>query len=285
MVGEPDYLYHYCSNEAFVSIVQSGSIHLTELSLSNDYMEGKWMRHAFEIACGDMKLSPGDTDGLLQRIDSFSEKFAAAGYCLSEDGDVLSQWRGYSDDGCGVSIGFSADRLVASTENAPLSPKLYPIIYRRKEQTAFLAPIITRLMEYVEKGALNATHGYLGNPAATGEEADIDEAHRELLKYILTIVPSFYVLKNTAFEEEHEWRLMTSFARWRFRESHEFDFKARNAGIVPYINAIFKSDEPHPFADIVIGPRNSTPIDVVEKMMENIGYPDVSVRKSKASYR
>lgn len=32
--------------------------------------------------------------------------------CLSEKRDDLGQWRGYVDDGCGISIGFKSDFFV-----------------------------------------------------------------------------------------------------------------------------------------------------------------------------
>ena len=38
----PEPLYHYCSNEAFCSILKSKSLWLSSLSLSNDKMEGHW---------------------------------------------------------------------------------------------------------------------------------------------------------------------------------------------------------------------------------------------------
>lgn len=37
----PDILYHYCSNAAFLSIVETDSIWLSDLSLSNDSHEGQ----------------------------------------------------------------------------------------------------------------------------------------------------------------------------------------------------------------------------------------------------
>jgi hypothetical protein len=40
----PDILYHYCSNATFLSIIESNTIRLSDLSLSNDSQEGRWGR-------------------------------------------------------------------------------------------------------------------------------------------------------------------------------------------------------------------------------------------------
>ena len=42
MTETPETLYHYCSTAAFQSIVEKRELWLTDLSLSNDNLEGKW---------------------------------------------------------------------------------------------------------------------------------------------------------------------------------------------------------------------------------------------------
>lgn len=42
-------LYHYCSTSTFLSIIANRSIWLSSMSLSNDTMEGKLVRHIFDI--------------------------------------------------------------------------------------------------------------------------------------------------------------------------------------------------------------------------------------------
>ena len=39
------------------------------------------------------------------------ESLVGVGFCLSEEGDLLSQWRGYAADASGVVIGFSRNYL------------------------------------------------------------------------------------------------------------------------------------------------------------------------------
>jgi len=46
-----------------------------------------------------------DVLGIFERITD------GLGFCLSENGDLLSQWRGYAGNATGVAIGFSAEYL------------------------------------------------------------------------------------------------------------------------------------------------------------------------------
>ncbi len=62
-------LYHYCSNASFVEIVKSRSIWLSELTLSSDYLEGKWIREVFREVCESLDASELTIDQLLSRLD------------------------------------------------------------------------------------------------------------------------------------------------------------------------------------------------------------------------
>ncbi len=55
-------LYHYCSNEAFRSIIDKKAIWLSSLSLTNDPMEGKWLHKA------------RTSDAFKEAVNAFMEK-------------------------------------------------------------------------------------------------------------------------------------------------------------------------------------------------------------------
>ena len=44
----PEYLYHYCSNASLLDILASHKVRLSDLSLSNDSLEGRWVRKVFQ---------------------------------------------------------------------------------------------------------------------------------------------------------------------------------------------------------------------------------------------
>jgi hypothetical protein len=95
-------LYHYCSNNTFLSIIKNKSVWLSDLTLSNDRLEGKWVRSLLVERCEAESMHPVELERLLSAFDFGAERMGAAGFCMSEDGDLLSQWRGYADDGAGV---------------------------------------------------------------------------------------------------------------------------------------------------------------------------------------
>src|ERR1700759_4828234 len=106
-------LYHYCPNAAFLSILSKKEVWASDFSLSNDILEGKWIREVFSEYCTEKGMSSSDKERLLGYLETVISLAGAAGFCLSEEADLLSQWRGYADDGRGVSIGFSKEYFEA----------------------------------------------------------------------------------------------------------------------------------------------------------------------------
>ena len=102
-------LFHYCSNAAMISIISNKEIWATELALSNDLLEGKWIREAFSDYCKDEGISASDQNELLRHLDVVIAMAGYAGFCMSEEGDLLSQWRAYAENGAGVSVGFNKE--------------------------------------------------------------------------------------------------------------------------------------------------------------------------------
>ncbi|EME70638.1 hypothetical protein H261_07021 [Paramagnetospirillum caucaseum] len=108
----PEILYHYCSNAAFLSIIESGTIRLSDLSLSNDSQEGRWVK---KIINDSLKPSGIETDIPMRYLDEIIDKTRALGFCVSGDHDSLSQWRACADNASGVAIGLSAEYLKLSS--------------------------------------------------------------------------------------------------------------------------------------------------------------------------
>src|ERR1022692_3736988 len=104
-------LYHYCSTASFHAIVQSHSLWLSSLSLSNDTMEGKLVASTIARLAERESLDQDHVRSLQHGIRFIEENIDGLGFCLSEEGDLLSQWRGYAENATGVAIGFSTEYL------------------------------------------------------------------------------------------------------------------------------------------------------------------------------
>lgn len=130
----PPILYHYASMEKAISILKNKNFRLSDITKSNDINEmsifiprlfdeminsydvhngfyryeftyrGKKGREAFHILVKELKerIEKEFKDGII----------ATFVICFSEDGDLLSQWRGYADDGRGMCLGFGVDEIL-----------------------------------------------------------------------------------------------------------------------------------------------------------------------------
>lgn len=309
-------LYHYCSNASFLSIIENRELRASEYSLSNDRLEGKWFRKVFEDFCDDRGLSASQLQVVLRMYDALFRNYGFAGVCLSEDGDVLSQWRAYSDNGAGVSIGFDSAGFYEEPvpPNPPALPPLSKVIYDVKTQRQIVAPNVAQIVEFfkthktiktdklfawMEKSVLEATKsGGVGPPdeATAKQMKDI-----EVLYYsVLTFLPLLYNFKNPAFQEKREWRggnfvgllsvtnavateltarmqkELTPDLEARRREEigwglHNVDYRALPDRIVPY-RSFRLEPETRVIREVVIGPRNITPILNVAECLRRYGW-------------
>ena len=142
-MSEPDILYHYCSNSAFHSIIENKTIRLSSLSLGNDYMEGKLVpKIIIEMAKEDATEDKLLYDGIQESISELKKDIDCFGFCLSEKGDLLSQWRGYADNASGVSIGFSKSYFfqLSNTHMDVTKPllSLKKVVYDPRDQKQLL---------------------------------------------------------------------------------------------------------------------------------------------------
>ena len=76
--------------------------------------------------------------------------------CFSYQDDLLSQWRGYADDGRGAAIGFDLDVLKQIVQVSPEKSQssvvsLHKISYSESEQKETVHQIVCELVSEIEK--------------------------------------------------------------------------------------------------------------------------------------
>jgi Protein of unknown function (DUF2971) len=322
-------LYHYCSNASFLSIIENRQLRASEYSLSNDRLEGKWFRKVFEDFCKDRGLSTSQLQVVLRMYDALFCYYGFAGVCLSEEGDMLSQWRAYSDNGAGISIGFDSAAFYKEPvpPNPPALPPLSKVIYDVETQRQIITPNVAQIVEFFRTNKTTKTDklfkfwervpkAVMKSGAVKGpDEGTMKQLEENMILYqsVLTFLPLLYSFKNPAFQEEREWRggnfvgLMSvtdavatdltarvqkeleSDLETRRREEigwglHNMDYRALPDRIVPY-RSFHLDPETRVVREVVIGPRNITPILMVAECLRRYGWNNVKVRKSNASYR
>jgi hypothetical protein len=283
-------LFHYCSNAAFLSIISTRSIWMSEFSLSNDSLESKWIRTVFSDCCDERKIQTLEKDGLLKMLDGIISYMGAAGFCMSEESDMLSQWRAYSDNASGVSIGFNSlyfDALSKTKHSRgdDFNAVLSKVEYNIEKQKELMEEPLRHIFERTGKAAFEPLTLLTMTPEA---EEQRKEAHRSLSLAVFLLFPFLHRFKNPAFQEEREWRLI-SFVTPKDStggmDMHRMDFRPLTDRIVPYRALVLEELESSPISEVVLGPRNITPEHVIESALMRHGWANVAVRRSSASYR
>jgi len=127
-----EYLSHYCGARVFLPFLSSKKLWLTALSQSNDSLEGKWMRQHWidRVPRADAKARTKKR-GMGTVLDVATHDKVALGICFSEEDDLLSQWRGYADNGSGFSLAFHKEVLgkIPEVSEPDGSLKLLKIAY------------------------------------------------------------------------------------------------------------------------------------------------------------
>lgn len=113
--------------------------------------------------------------------------------CFSEEPDLLSQWRGYANDACGVSIGFSTESFY------PLARSIHSS-YNFSQVRYSLDDLYDQIKNYTtEKIKENFTGDYKKDSLVLMNIVDTT---------LSTILYNSILYKNPNFSEEKEWRLV-----------------------------------------------------------------------------
>lgn len=281
-------LYHYTSNEAFLSIIENRSIWLSNLQLSNDASEGRY----FIDQTKKFILEQQKDFTLYQKPLTFlREHCTALGISFSEFGDLLSQWRAYADDGTGVSIGFDRKQLavlVTKGEQSLKGMQLSKVKYADYTQEEFPSGKIISLIEEIEderNSILQAVDGEGFGSKVRALHFNKDLKNLTFDKLAELTVDQFF-LKQPFFSEEQEWRLIICTPQSsQISQLPNLQFKSQKDKIVPYLPFPKKALPSQIIKEVVLGPKNKTPIEVVKIFLKEKGFEDVKVKRSKGSYR
>lgn len=279
-------LHHYCSASAFLSIISDKKIFLSSMLQTNDRTEGKIVTSKILSLIDSDKVSPGHRIAMKHFIQNINEYYQCAAFCLSWSSDLLSQWRGYGDDGSGFSIGFSQKYLRILIENSKYEigdAVMDNVIYSNEEHEKFaqhtykaLKNVITSIDELrnakntnrkIAKGTINETVGL--------DLSDFSDA--------ISGSSNLFLHKDPAFKEERESRILCNISG---RSKGLLHRTAKNA-IIPHIELrISNHDSQYQLIqEVILGPKNNTPKSVVRNLLYNNGFSGVKVTKSVAPYQ
>jgi len=268
-------VHHYCSTSVFLSIIAKKQIWLTALSQSNDHLEGKWMlQHWLDLF--DRSNEPNRhllKKGARIAVENTLYHNIALGTCFSEDSDLLSQWRGYADDGAGFSISFDKSGLedLAAEDKSGLSLSMSKISY------GYINITETNLVVKI----LSDAFGEDAKKYREGNDGVGDLKLRftpEKYKIQKDAARRLFTVKNRAFSEEKEWRL---FAYDSISNLRGVEFRESRGAISPFVKLAIPINI---IRGVTLGPTNKTPIKIIEEALKVYGI-ECHVSRSSASYR
>lgn len=308
----PDILYHYCSLDTFYNIMKNHSIWLSDVTKSNDSNELVWATRECKLAVMNafleyverLKASGNflnakfrEFNKITDSIESLdlSKTLKAWVFCLSEKGDNLGQWRGYADDGKGISIGFYSKIFEheSNQENQSLD-FLQDKLYQFCDKIEYGGFDIKQLLDSAELDVLTSSCEY----------DELEKSFKKLITYSIILAPLY---KNPAFEEEAEWRfgyethveslmngMVPSQEELYFKETKfdvvDYSFTQKNNTLVSHIELKIK-DMKSAIASVTIGPKsNLTELDVKLflvslGLLHDVKDESIKVSRSSASYR
>jgi hypothetical protein len=206
-------LYHYTDQNGFMGIINNRALWATKIQYLNDSNEYYLaIKIASKIINERIKNETNfDIGFTYQEFLNRTQLISNLNYCicsLTEQGDLLSQWRGYSNKMGGYSIGFDFDGIkkIANKNGFELVQCIYDETIQKQKIESIIDESITLIGENVRNGI---------------NYGSINFFEEEMIKLAPT-------LKDKSFSEEAEWRLVA------IAKTTELSFRAGSSMIIPY---------------------------------------------------
>lgn len=246
----PDVLYHYTTLDGFLGILGSGSLWASECRYLNDSRE---YQHGREVFDGVLRRREKNSKGRAReffsgyrRMPDFLGSSRTLVVSLSQDGDILSQWRAYGG-AAGCSIGFSVEALIRCLGDR-LEWGLVKCVYDQDEQTGLVDRCVQAALDDWRSPKPNS----VVDPQSGVETFVVRLSSTMLLRMVGSVLPPAF--KAQEFHEEKEWRIV------RLEKSLEnLRFRTCNSRIIPFLPFSLTNCDgvaaPDLVREVIIGPN------------------------------
>lgn len=282
----PDVVYHYCSLDTFKLIIENSTLRMTNIIKSNDLSEITFcidefidaFRKAFSIVkvrnTDPAFCAFADSVDINKLIETSIKNVSLTYYvtCFSQAKDLLSQWRGYANDGQGVAIGFYTAPFVECADRQ--SWKFLPIYYDMEQIKDDLTNYIVerfmrpttwksrkpKISDY-ENVAITITSAMIYNAVFYKNPAFSEEQEYRLVYYPFGLIRNLLVshkskdmAANQLFYDRMYDTLMAQGTATHFTRS-PVSFFVRKNSLVSYVDINFNEIKSHFISNIVLGPK------------------------------
>lgn len=225
-----------------MGIIESRRLRASELRYMNDSTELLYALDLLQTAITARARKATDDKFLLSNFSQWLHNHITRGPMLFSasfraNGNLLSQWRGYSNHGKGISLGFNhqAIQSLASAQNFYLGECLYDV----GEQQA----LADRIIDCVT--------------SMCNQREEIGVVLRDIEADLMSICA---LLKHPAFTEEQEWRLISP--TFTTVSSAPIAFREGKAMLVPYYLFGLELEEEIKLDHVYVGPTPNAALSV-----------------------
>lgn len=185
-------LFHYTRTiDGFIGIITSRSLWASDMLSLNDAAEASY---PFKIITEVLNAqNSGVLEELRRRFQTQLTEYLFSLYipfvaCFSEDGDLLSQWKGYGNGGEGFALGVRFSWLLSL---AASGFRLQKVIYDVDQQRDLVLMLLTNVSSLL------------------AERQFSDQEQRAVWQHAAaSLAPWVVMFKDPVFREEREWRLV-----------------------------------------------------------------------------
>lgn len=241
-------LYHYTTFTGLLGIIDRRALWVSDIRYMNDSAE---LRHATDLIQAEIsrRIAGGHAkSGLLNRfLEWVSHRITNGnmlfGASFRSNGNLLSQWRGFSSMGKGVSLGFTPDYILACARRQ--SFQVGRCIYTSAEQDKLIERVIDAVEELSEAACVDA--GGPADPPSRCWHGVFEKVEHDLLRIAA-------LLKHPSFQEEDEWRIVSP--AFSDDVTAPVLFREGASMLVPYVEFDFLPEKENPIAleHIFLGP-------------------------------
>jgi hypothetical protein len=192
-------LFHYTDQNGFMGIVRNTELWATKIQYLNDSSEFYLATNIAKQILQEMIVYEEDKDVVfrMRRFICSLDNIKHINVCvcsLSEEGDLLSQWRGYAKQQGGYSIAFEKNMLdqILNAQDYDLKACVYDTENQKN-----------LIKNHIQK-SLEKYHAY---PEPSGHDPKFGSDSSFYFKMELARIAP--LIKDSSFSEEREWRIIS----------------------------------------------------------------------------
>ena len=170
-------------------------------------------------------------DKMLNYYEKDDDEYIA---CFCENGDLLSQWRGYGAIGNGYALGFAAKHVGMTDRPSTIPPKpvLRRVIYDQKKQRDLVKRFVRLMLD-----------GEIIRRRRRRHIKPLDYNDYGWYFFSWHLVELVICFKDPAYAEEREWRVIQLGRNAQGDKSVKTDFRTSRCGIVEFVELDFTNTE------------------------------------------